>query len=1011
MFKFYSSHGAFRKFMATALMVCMVISCASMAFTVLANDAGEEEEPVYIAPDYLVDFSDPDTVDGAFNLPGRVTMVANNGAANVIFTDSANGICDDPYVYFNLPSKQIDCAEYPYFAMLVKTNKSDIRGEVRFKTTDTGEQFPCQAINYVQSGGWQLIVCKLTDVNTVYFDQVRSEYTGCYTTLRLDMFDNFSGDISASTSYAIKAWGFYKTAEDAATFINFKSTYKPPEEETFIVDYSDFWLGEEFENPDSSKRMYWLSYGFDGNTAIVDRYLSEGYGGICSNVVMNKNYLKDPNEFAVLKKVYDYAAEKGMTLWIYDEYQYPSGKAYGLVLDNQEGREWESTGVKHLSFTGTGGTASYTVGATYGADVEIGVMRAILTDANGSRDVSVSSDGKVAALATGSWTLDIYLLRYTYEGGENRDDFRTLRDVDLLNPEAVQYFIQVTHQQYYDRLGESFKNIEAFFTDEPNLGNVESIAYIPWTQGLAEKFYEKFGYELEIPCLFNGFTEHDKMVRLNYYQLISELFKASYIDQISEWCESHGTASSGHLLLEENFNHHIEVYGGNLLQTLGGMTIPGSDALWVDPDNLLSLNCFGSFMGLNYTYSAAKNAGKYDVLVEYNPAVFDSFNDLDDKFGASIGGLSIMRLLGSNKYVIINPQYSYTNAQLNKLNTYIGRLNTILDETVECGELAVFYPIATAQSLYYADKDQDVNSYVADLNYKYQVLCKELNENQYRHTIIDDESICSSVITKDGKMKIGLGSYSVIVIPYTEYMSVEALEKLEQFIAAGGHVAFVDSDIQHGLLPGQEEEVKAIIDRISDKVVSASKTSVLLKKMGNMITRNLNTKVTIGTASRFMMADFESEDHDVSFLVNASDSPMTVKWNYSDGYEGSASVYYPGNGNIVKVDMSEGAATLVIPAYEGVLIVREDDNRNDDMLTDETTEEITDEITEDTTEEVADETTEAVDDTTEAPVDETTANQIEEPKKGGCGSTVGGSVAVVIGAVGGMALSRRKKRK
>ena len=160
-----------------------------------------------------------------------------------------------------------------------------------------------------------------------------------------------------------------------------------------------------------------------------------------------------------------------------------------------------------------------------------------------------------------------------------------------------------------------------------------------------------------------------------------------------------------------------------------------------------------------------------------------------------------------------------------------------------------------------------------------------------------------------------------------------------------------------------------------------------------------------------MMADFESEDHDVSFLVNASDSPMTVKWNYSDGYEGSASVYYPGNGNIVKVDMSEGAATLVIPAYEGVLIVREDDNRNDDVLTDETTEEITDEITEDTTEEVADETTEAVDDTTEAPVDETTANQIEEPKKGGCGSTVGGSVAVVIGAVGGMALSRRKKRK
>lgn len=785
------------------------------------------------------------------------------------------------------------------------------------------------------------------------------------------------------------------TAEDseAATCINFQSDYVA-EEETFEVNYADYWLGEEFANPDNSKRMYWLSYGFDGDTSPIDRFLSEGYGGICSNIRFNRNYLKDPNEFAILKKVYDYALEKGMTLWIYDEYHFPSGKAYGLVLDAQSGREWESTGVKHLTFTGTGGTASYSVGATYGADVEIGVMQAILTDDNGSRNLLVNEYGNVEAVASGAWNLDIYLLRYNYDGEEDRSDFSTLRDVDLLNPDAVKYFIEITYQQYHDRLGDTFDFIEAFFTDEPNLGNVEEIGYVPWTKGLDERFYETYGYQINIPSLFNGFTDYDKMVRLNYYQLIADMFKESFIDQLADWCEANGTASSGHLLLEENFNHHIEVYGGNLLQTLGGMTIPGSDALWVDPDNLLSLNCFGSFMGLNYAYSAAKNQGKHNVLVEYNPAVFESFNDLEDKLGASIGGLSIMRLLGSNKYVIINPQYSYSNNQLNQLNTYIGRLNTILDETVECGDLAVFYPISTAQALYYADKDQDVDSYVSDLNYKYQMLCKELNENQCRHTIIDDESICASTITSDGRMLIGLGSYSIIIVPYTEYMSVGALEKLEKFIEAGGNVAFVESDIKHGLVPGQEDEVKTIVDRISDKVITASRSAVLVRKIVNLISHDLTAKVVSGLRERFMMADFESEDHDVSFLINASSKDMTVKWNYTDGYIGRADIYYPGSGNIETVEMSEGVVTVVIPAYEGILIVREDSNSK---------------VEEATTEQTAEETTRGATEEASGTFDET-SGQTENSAKKGCRSTFGGSAIVVaFCAVCGMIASRRKK--
>ena len=996
MLNFYSGSKAWKKITATVLLLCMLICSASAMLSALA----EETDAPYVVPDHLVDLVDPDKAGSSFERGHNVMAVVSDGSVKLDFVDSENGKCDDPYIDLRLPSNSIDCEEYPYFAMLVKTNKSDIRGEIRFRTTNTGNEFPCLAINYINSDGWQLIVCKLTDLGAIYFAPTHTPYTGTYTEIRLDMFDNTKGTTSADTEYYIKAYAFYKTAEDAATFINFKSTYVPEGEETFEVNYADFWLGEDFEDPDNSKRMNWLSYGFNGSTAPVDQYLSEGYGGIVSNVRFNQNYLKDPNEFTILKRVYDYAADKGMTLWIYDEYQWPSGKAYGLVLDHQEGREWESTGIEHIVLTGVGGTASYTLGATYG-DNELAVMQAVLTDSNGKANVNVNG-GAVSASASGEWTLEIYLLRYTYQGEEDRNDFNTLRHVDLLNPEPVKYFIEITHQQYYDRLGESFKNITAFFTDEPQLGNRAAADYVVWTGGFAERFYETYGYHINIPSLFAGSTDYDRMVRMNYYQLVAVMFKEAYIDQIAEWCEAHGVASSGHLLFEENMNDHIETYGGNFMQVVGGMTIPGADALWVDPYNLLRQNHIGDYMGLRYVASAAKNAGKKDVMIEYNPNAVGVLDGSDDPLGVSIGGLSITRLLGTNIYNVINPTRDYTISELNTLNTYIGRLNTILDETVDASKLAVFYPIATVQAYHNADdvhsSEHGKDTIAVELNTNYQTFCLNLLQSQYLFTVLDDESIRAAQINADGELVVGLGSYTTVILPYTEYISVEALEKLSQFEDAGGNVFFYNAAPSHGMLMDQEDEVASLMEGFENEVIYS--LNALMKKVRNCVVTNLTVRVSGTDTSNLLMGDFESNDRDVTFLVNSSDTKMTVKWAYTDGYDGTAVVYYPGSGNIVTVDMSEGAGTVIIPKYEGVLIMREDENVIVDIPTEETTEETTEEITEDITTENTDETTVESGDNQGAPA------------KKGCKSSFGGAMIAAIAStlVGAAVFTKRRKK-
>ena len=991
------------RIVALALLICTLLCSIGGAVSVMAAEGG------VAPPDYYVDFSKQHNAESGFTGANNLFVTFADDCAKINFNNTGNGFCDDPYITIKVPSSQISCQEYPYFAMIVKTNKNDIRGELRFRTTQTGEYFPCQEIRYKSSEDWQLVICKLTDLQTVYYSQNTTPYTGNYTEIRLDMFDNTIGQTPSGTEYYIKAVGFYKTQQDALTFINYalgesedNSDVKPN------VNYADFWRGVEFENPANDKRMNYLSYGFSGSTSPIDQYLSEGYGGVVSNVNFNKNYLKDPSEFSILKNVYDYAAKKDMQLWIYDEYQWPSGKAFGLVLDAQKGREWEATGIEHIILSGNGGIATYNLGDKYGKNIEIGIIEATLSDDNGKITIADERGEKISAAAFGEWTLDVYILRYTYDGEEDRGDFSTLRDVDLLDPDAVKYFIEITHGQYKKYLGESFNNITAFFTDEPQLGNRAMTGYAVWTDGFAERFYNEYGYNISIPSLFSGSTDYDRTVRMNYYRLVAKMFKEAYIDQISEWCEQNGVASSGHLLFEEDMNDHIETYGGDFMQIVGGMTIPGVDALWVDPYHLMSQNNIGNYMGIRYVSSAAKNAGREHVMIEYNPNATGSLNSSVDIVGESIGGLTISRLLGTDIYNVINPQRDYTTSQLNTLNTYIGRLNTVLDGAIESGELAIFYPIATVQAYHDADRDHSSssggNTAAVEINDNYEKLCLSLLQDQYLYTIIDDESIQKSRINDKGQLVIGNGCYSTVIIPYTEYISVKALKKLVQFENAGGEVIFYNVAPAHGLNMGEEADIENLMKEFESGVVYSY--SSLSKELEQSVYTNITINKADGIPDCVLMGDFETADKDITFLANTSDAPIEIKWKYTDSYSGNATVYYPLTGNIENTDMSNGPASVSIPAYSGVIIVRDDENDLSHGIggDDNSGGDDNNGGDEDDTEITTDITTEV---NTEASSD---LSQNDSSNKKGCKSSVGG-YAILTAAIFGSAVVIKRKRE
>lgn len=989
-----------------ALPLIFIITACVLLTTVLFTTVAlaADEDGAYVEAPVVIDFTDPDNVyacTGMFN----VALNCTDEGMEVQFAETSPGICFDPYFCLPLPEAKVDSADLHYMAILLKTNKQDLKMQVRLRTTSTGNDYPCYNVTYEKTDDWQLVVCDLTDRSKVMF--YNGDISGTYTNLRLDMYEN---ECPVDTTYVIKAYALYDNLEDAMTFANYKSPTFSADDLLPDVDYASFWRGEAFAHPDNFEKILWVHYGFNESTfeSALDRFEAQGFGGVVSNVNFNQQYLKDEAEFELLRRVYMSAVERKMNVWIYDEYQWPSGRAYGQVLDDGHD-EYESTGIKHKTLTGNGGTVSYTLDEEYR---EIRVMEAILKDEDGERTLNLVDNTIESVTAKGAWTLDVYVLRYTFEGEEDRTNFDKLRHVDLLNKDAVARFIELTHEHYKSAFGDDFSVVDAFFTDEPQLGNRDYEDYAAWTNGLDVLFKETYGYDLPIHAIFKGDDDASKLARMQYYALVADLFKSSYIDQISAWCEANGVNSSGHLLFEENMNDHVETYGGNFLQIIGGMTIPGADILWVDPTHLLS-NCnIGSYMGLRYVTSGAKNAGRDRVMIEYNPSAVKTEEFSKDYMGSSIGGATLTRLFGTTEYTMINPQNDYRIAEINLLNNYIGRLNTLLADTKETGDVGVFYPIATIQALHDADsvhssaygKETDA---AVKLNNDYAELCKQLLTNQVLYTVIDDESICAAEISSDGRLIIGNGAYRIMILAYADYISAEAAEKLDAFCKAGGTVIFFDGAPSKSLDGKSDDRVAAAMASMSDQPTykrnRLPKMCVEISEMCNNI-MSIDSCKGVGKTD-VLYGDFADDGHDLSYFANSAATAATLSVTFRDGYDGAYTIYYPYSGNIESG--SGNTIALSVPAYEAVIVMREDDNTADAPVIGEPETNETQPETEEPTAAPTPETT--VDSTvTEAPTDAETKDEETQ----GCSSALSASVATVaMAAAAAVALKKKKENQ
>jgi len=136
------------------------------------------------------------------------------------------------------------------------------------------------------------------------------------------------------------------------------------------------------------------------------------------------------------------------------------------------------------------------------------------------------------------------------------------------------------------------KTVVGIFTDEPSHPTPAKLDGNPkllfrYYDGAEAEYKAKTGRELrgDVQAYLADKTQDD--VWAVYYGLLGERFRKAHFDQIRAWCDRVGLLSTGHMIAE-NSTCDSALYNGKPLHVLKGLTLPGLDEIGTrcDPANI-----------------------------------------------------------------------------------------------------------------------------------------------------------------------------------------------------------------------------------------------------------------------------------------------------------------------------------------------------------------------------------------------------------------------------------------
>lgn len=566
---------------------------------------------------------------------------------------------------------------------------------------------------------------------------------------------------------------------------------------------------KEFLNPSSFYRAtpFWSWNGKLDKERIrqqIDVFSEMGYGGfhIHARVGLADEYLGEQFMDCV-RFCNNYAKEKNMLTWLYDEDKWPSGFGGGRVTQQ------EQTRARCLLLS----MCRYPDG----------------THITGRKQPSrLTENGTTKLLAAYQVVLDKegYLMEYSRVEPDALDAnwfaYEVLTDPlpwfnlapygDLLNSETAKSLIQVTHEVYKEHVGQEFgKTIPAMFTDEPQHSMCHALKcaagveepVLPYTTGMDSDFQKTMGYALldRLPeVLWNDRSLVSK-VRWQFHDWVTERFANAYFGTLHDWCEKNGLMLTGHVMREEKLQTQTECVG-ETMRLYSKFHLPGLDMLADRRE----------YATAKQVQSIARQYGKPGVLCEMFGVTNWDFDFKGHKLQADwmaalgttvrVPHLAWMYMGGESKrdYPAALDEHAPWYSRYRVIEDHLARVSYALQQGKAHARVAVIHPI---ESYWFAYGPNDQTGTLRSrIENNFHSLVQWLLFGQIDFDFLAESLLPEQQIRcKDEKIYVGQMCYDTVVVPPLLTIRISTLKVLQKFREQGGRIitmgslpAYVDAE-------------------------------------------------------------------------------------------------------------------------------------------------------------------------------------------------------------------------
>ena len=657
---------------------------------------------------------------------------------------------------------------------------------------------------------------------------------------------------------------------------------------------------------------FWFWNGDMKEEAIVCQIAQMNQKGIPGFLIHPRQGMEIPYMskafFDRIKLAVKTAKEYDMEVWLYDEYPYPSGICGGeVILDHPEylckrlKRAVKLTeGGQEVKLSAPWGRVilarAYRMnGDSFSLDDYIDLKEYVgtgykqeifqyrgLTQYNKKRYFTGDAQ-KVLNWTAPEGTWKIYLVTEVV-----MNHFKYFENyIDTLNPKAIEYFIELTHERYKKEIGEEFgKTVKGVFSDEITAFPDSE----PWSPLLPELTLKKHGIDLvhHLPALWEDMGEASQRARYAYWNTATDSFIEAYDKQIYEWCEKNNLMYIGEKPIMRS-------------KQLKYFHIPGIDSghqkVGAVPNMIV-----GKYRANGKMVSSA--AHFYD-----KPATLC-------EVGHSIGwGMTIQDLkwifdwlavIGIDWYVIHG--FFFTTDGLKKhdappsafyqmpwwkdvtcLTEYASNMSKFLQNTKRDVRILMLDPVTSAWT---ADRDSKNL-----LKKSFGELQTQMMYSGLDYYIIDPELFAEGEVTS-GKFIIHNEEYDMLVLPPMTNLEEDAVAKLVEYIENGGKVCALSS------IPHQHITDNSSVSRIEelfelsgknewnmyrsggkqtskskDNLYFAAQTEDLINRLNSNIKKRWEVKALdlFGMEQLPRMTGKNQTGEDVLFIVNTSPEKRKVE--------------------------------------------------------------------------------------------------------------------------------------